>query len=599
MTSEQKLDIVYKKLVHARSRTKDGASHFEEPFVSPRQAVSNLVYVNSGKIPQVAPNDDVIYNGVTTLKYVKDDTSRATSSDGKSFKLSFGKLIPASYGSGYGIKLKTREGRIIENSDFPFFIDYEAGIITFEDSAPYDVSLDSPLVADYHCYTGRTLGAIQTFSRIGQRGEAGPTGPKGPKDATTMIYRGSTDFSVPGTQYFTNDVITYTVNGNSYVCLHDTDESPDDVPYFWQILSPSGDTGYMPSRVLFVNDSTLVPTGDFFVSGGTHYTGLQDAIDACESGVWTTILVNSISNEAPLGDSFVVEDGKQINLIFKKYASVFDDSPSSKDFSFSITDSHVIFENARIGGGKVYSKYDTANTISVNASDGDASATFINCRINSDRIIAQASGDYDAKLHFNRSHVNALSVISNSVVRFDACLAFCSVTIDASQSADTGKTHELTVRNTKFFNRTSDGRFATEPKDIVILARRDDLDSFYVQFFNALLPGVFVKIVPETLNISYDAFKLLADNSIFFEVRLDSSSTNQFGSLTVVGGNNLHFDDVSLDHYMSFRDIKTPDIIQSQEFSKRGVNWDSAVSATAQPIESYFTIANQWNMLSL
>ena len=599
MTSEQKLDIVYKKLVHSKARTKDGIVPFEEPFSRFRQVPSPYVYVNSDAIPSEAPLDDITFNGVLTLKYVKDDLSSVASLNGKSYKLSYGKIIPASYGNGYGIVLKTQEGRIIDPIDFPFYVDYESGLITFDDSEPFDVSMDLPPVANYYSYTGRTLGAIQTYNRIGQRGVAGPTGPNGPKDTSTMIYRGSTDFSVSGTQYHTNDVITYTVDGNSYVCLQDTDGSPDDVPSFWECISPSGNSGYMPSRVLYVSDATLVPTGDFFVSGGTHYTALQDAIDSCENGIWTTIMVNQMSNEAPLGGSFLISGGKKINLIFKKYASVFNDAPTSVDFSFSVVDSEVVVENARIGGDKVYTLYPIENNITVSAETQNASLKFINCRINSNRVIATAGSTYDATLHFDRSHVNPLYIVSNSIIKFDSSLAFCAITLDASSVSDVGKTHELTIRNTKFFNRMGDGRLATEPKDVIILARRDDFNSFYVQTFNSLLPSLCVKILPETQSISYDTFYVYSDNSIFFEVRLDTQSTNQSARLVVVGGNNLNFDNTTTDRIIEYRPISNIDLILTQEFSKRTVEWDSPASSNPKPIDSYFSMATQWNILSI
>lgn len=601
MTTDQKLDIVYKKLVASRAYTKEGTQFFEEPFSSFRQVSLPGVYVNSDYIPGEAPKDDVYVHGLKTLTFVENEPMLAIGSGDLSFITAHDNIIPKSYGEGYGITLTTRTGESIDENDFPFVIDWESGELTFMDVAPFSVSRTNPPLATYYSYTGATLGSARSYSGIGPRGNVGPTGSTGPMDSTTIRYRGTTDFSNPSIVYYVNDVVTYETNGNSYVCIDDTNLNPVSDPASWVNISPSGATDALPQSVLFVNDPSLIVTSGLSNTSDSYYTSLQSAIDACPSAQWRTIIVNTVSMDSPLGGSITIDSGKKIHIIFRKWANVFTDVPGTLDFTFSIIDSEVIIENARFGGENVYSSYDVslANDVIVKSEQAECSARFIDCRFYSKEISVVREGAYDAVAEFVKCSVNATRLLTNSIVRFDACLCTCSITMDSIADSDVANNHEITIRNTFFSSRMGDGRDSRLSRDIVVLARRDDISSHEIKFFNSVIPGFGVIMHPIARSLSPEVFKIESDNCVHLFTRLDYDSGVNGGSLSVVGGNNTSFDSYPTDFVVTYPTFSSGEAVESYLFSKRFVSWDSSTGTTPFAFESYARIASQWNMLSL
>lgn len=601
MTTSQKLDVVYKKLVSSRAFTKEGTQYFEEPFSSVRQVPLSLVYINSSYIPETATKNDITVNGIKTLTYVESEPMIAISSDELQYSTKNPKLIPKSYGIGYGITLRTRSGDEIDSNDFPYIVDWENGTIRFESNAPFDVDRKNTPIATYYFYSGPTLSNIKSYTKTGPRGVFGDTGITGPFDDTTMKYRGKTDFSNPSIFYYRFDVITFEDDGNSYICIDDTNQSPSASPSSWINICPVGDVQILPENVKWVNDYSLVRSSNMNVQSESYYLTLQKAIDSCAEGIWTTIIVNVVSNDAPLGRTITISGGKKIHILFRKWSNVFTDLPGVSPFEFIIRDSEVIIENARFGGEYVYGTYDLnlKNRITIESVTNPCTAKFIDCRINTSDIIIQSKGSNDATAEFLKCHINSMNMVTNSILRMDACLCFSSITMDTTDVNDKGKPHELTFRNTFFSNRLGDGRLGQIAKDIVILAQRDDISSHVVQVFNSVLPALGVIFLPTSNTLSPDEFKIYVDNAIIFASRIDLNSYYNNARLSIIGGNNLNFDSLLQDFVIPYVTLATPDTTSTETFSKRGTFWNSNVGTDPYEYTEYDSMVSQWNMLSL
>lgn len=601
MTTSQKLDVVYKKLVSSRAFTKEGTQFFEEPFSSNRQVPLSLVYINSGFIPEIAPKDDISVNGIKNLTYIESEPMVSISSNDLVFSTKNSKLIPKSYGTGYGIVLRTRDGEEINDIDFPFIVDWENGTVRFESETPFNVDRKNTPLATYYFYSGPTLSNVNTFTKTGPRGVYGDTGITGPLDNTTLKYKGKTDFVPSTVNYSRYDVITFENDGNSYICINSTNQSPTANPSAWINICPTGDTQILPENVKWVNDASLIRSSNLNVNSDYYYLTLQKAIDSCVEGVWTTIIVNVVSNDAPLGRTITIDGGKKIHILFRKWSNVFTDLPGVAPFEFIVRDSEVTIENARFGGEYVYGTYDLRlkNRITIESVTDPCTVKFIDCRINTNEIIIQSKGSNDATVEFLKCHINSMNIITNSIVRMNACLCFSSITMDASNVNDKGKPHNLIFRNTFFSNRLGDGRLGQTAKDIVVLAQRDDIPSHYFQVFNSVMPSIGIVFVPTTNSLSPDEYKIYADNSIIYASRIDISSYYNSARLSIIGGNNLNFDSLLQDFVIPYVTLTTPDSVTNTTFSKRGTFWNSDIGTNPYEYTEYGNMVSQWNMLSL
>jgi hypothetical protein len=538
MTQEQKLEIVYKKLFNQRAFTKEGTQFFEEPFSTFSQVPLSYIYVNSNYIPQTAPNGAVAVAGVQTLTYVEKEIAVSVDSEGKKFNARNGRIIPTSFGTGYGIEIRTQSGSLIDIESFPYIVDWESGQITF-DNTPFDVDFKNPPLLTYHCYSGKTLESITTFTQPGQRGEIGPIGETGPIDDSVMVYRGQTNFTVsPAVQYKPNDVITFTTNGNSYICLSATTSSPIASPASWENISPSGTTAEMSENVLYLNHPNAIPTSSLSNGSPFYFTSLQDAIDYAQEDAPTTIIVNQLNNQYPVVTGDVTIQNKVLNIVFRKWANLSSDAMLSSGFTLSITDSDVVIQNAQIGGNFVFKSYDGANDVIIDSISSETIVKFIDCKINSKLIKTTRGQANNSTVVFERCSINTEKIITNADIIIKDSTFSGSITADYTQDPVQGERHIFHVVNSFGFQRTTRGSLRNlQAYDVVILTNRDDVQNLSVKFENSLLPGVGIVLSPETFIYSPDVVRVDANNSMFYHFGLDLQSANQGGTINVVGSN--------------------------------------------------------------
>lgn len=539
MTQEQKLEIVYKKLFNEKAFTKEGTQFFEEPLSTFSQVPLSNIYINSDYVPSVAPKGSVAVAGKETLTYVEKEPSIPIDAEGKRFKSRNGRIVPISYGTGYGIEIRTQDGEIIDEEFFPYTIDWESGEITF-DAVPFDVDFNNPPLLTYHFYSGETLDTITSFKRPGQRGAIGPTGPTGPIDDSVLVYRGQTDFTVsPAVQYQPNDVVTFTTNGNSYICLVATTLSPIASPSSWENISPFGSSGQMAQNVFYVNHPNSIPTAGLTGGSSFYFTSLQDAIDHAEDGIPTTIVVNQLNNWLPIADGDLTIENKNLNIVFRKWGNVSSDLLPIQGFTLSIKDSTVVVENAQIGDVYMFKKYDGANEVLIDADAQETNVRFIECRINSKLVRASRSTTNNATVVFERCSINSNKIVLNcDLLIKDSMFSGC-ITGDYSTPSVQGKKHIFHVINSVGFQRATRGSARDiRSYDVTILSDRQDLQNLSVKFENSILPGVGFVFLPEVQVYSPDVAMLDSNNCVFYHMGLDRQSSFQSGTVNVVGSNN-------------------------------------------------------------
>lgn len=538
MTQDQKLEIVYKKLFNQKAFTKEGTQFFEEPFSTFSQAPLSYIYVNSDYIPKTAPNLNVVVAGVTTLTYVEKEKAVPFDSSGKKFNARNGRIIPTSYGIGYGIEMRTQSGSIIDPDSFSYVIDWELGQITF-DNVPFDVDFNNPPLLTYHYYSGKTLDSIVTFTQQGQRGEIGPIGETGPIDESVLVYRGQTNFTAsPAVQYQPNDVITFTTNGNSYICLTATALSPIASPASWENISPSGTQGQMPENVLYVNHPNSVPTSSLSNGSSFYFTSLQDAIDHSIDGVPTTIIVNQLNNQYPVAAGDITIENKNLNIIFRKWAKLSSELIPLTGFTMTIRDSDVTIQNAQIGGNFLFKPYNGENNLIVESTTSETSVKFFECKIASKLVEILRSEENNTTVTFDRCSVNSERIVTNADLIIKDSLFSGSITADYAQDEIQGLTHVLNIINSFGFQRTTRGSIRNiQAYDVVVIVGRNDIQNLSIKFENSVLPGVGVVLEPETFTYSPDVVRIDSNNTTFYHLGLDTSSANQGGTINVVGSN--------------------------------------------------------------
>lgn len=538
MTPEQKLEIVYKKLFNQKAYTKQGTQFFEEPLSTFSQVPLSYVYVNSDYIPTVAPKQSITVAGSDVLTYVEKEKSVSIDSKGKKFKTRNGRLIPKSYGTGYDIEIRTKSGQLIDQGEFPYLIDWESGTITFDDT-PFDVDFHNPPLISYHFYSGKTLENISGFSVPGPRGAIGPTGETGPIDDSVLVYRGQTDFTAsPAVEYKPNDVITFTTNGNSYICVLQTDESPVASPGSWENISPSGTAQDMPENVLYVYHPNSIPMSGLLNGSLFYFTSLQDAIDHAQDGVHTTIVVNQLSNLYPIETQNILIENKNLNIVFRKWANVSSDLMVSSGFSLSIKDSDVIIQDAYIGGNFMFKSYDGTNELLIDAVSADTNVKFIGCRINSKLVKTTRSSDYNSTVTFERCSMNSERLVTNADLILKDSTFSGSLTGDYRADEVQGLKHRFHVINSFGFQKMTRGSLRNiTAYDVVLLVNRNDLQNLSVKFENSMMPAVGVAFYPEVFTYSPDVLTVDANNTMFDHFGLDESSSYHEGKINVVGSN--------------------------------------------------------------
>jgi len=535
MTQEQKLEIVYKKLFSQRVFTKEGTQFFEEPFSTFSQVIPSYVYVNSDYVPESAPNTSISVGGIDTLKYVEREKTLPIDSSGKKFRCQNGKIIPISYGYGYGIELRTGSGSIIQESEFPYLIDWESGEVIF-DETPFDVSFNDPPIATYHFYSGKTLQTINSFSITGPRGNVGQTGETGPVDESTLIYRGNTDFTEsPAIQYKPNDVITFTDNGNSYICLLETTDSPIVSPSSWQNISPAGTAGQLPNNVLYVNHPNAISISSSLNGSEYYFIDIQDAINAAPECVATTIVVNQLDNQFPISSGNLTIENKTLNIIFRKLANVSSKNAQLNGFKFSIIDSDVIIQNAQIGGQYFINQFTGDNDVIIESKTSNSTVKFLDCRFNSKTFRTKRNSSFNATVIFERCSLNCQKFITNSDVIIRDTSFSGSMTLDYSGDSVKGKKHIVQILNSFGFQKFTYGSVRdVESYDIVVLIDRYDTANLSVKLENSVFSGFGIVVTPDSQNsVSIDC-----NNSIFYLMGMNIGSALKGATINVVGSNN-------------------------------------------------------------
>lgn len=538
MTQEQKLEIVYKKLFNQKAFTKEGTQFFEEPFSTFSQVPLSYIYVNSDYLPSTAPNGTVTVAGIETLTYIEKERAIPFDSSGLKFKSRNGRIIPTSYGTGYGIEIRTQSGSLIDPDFFSYIIDWESGLITFN-NVPFDVDFNNPPLLTYHYYSGKTLDKIDTFTQQGQRGEIGPIGETGPIDDSVLLYRGQTNFTTsPPVQYNPNDVITFTINGNSYICLSATTSSPISSPSSWENISPSGTVGQMPENVLYVNHPNAIPTSSLSNGSSFYFTSLQDAIDSAQDGVPTTIIVNQLNNQYPVADGDITIDGKVLNILFRKWAKLSSELIPLSGFRMFISNSDVTIENASVGGNTLFRPYDGINELSIEATTSETTVKFINCKIASKLVKVTRNENNNARVEFVRCSVNPEKIVTNSDVIIKDSTFSGSIAADYTQDEIQGIKHVLHIVNSFGFQRTTRGSVRNiQAYDVVVVANRNDTQNLSMKVENSIMPGFGVVLEPAAFTYSPDVVRVDSNNSMFYHFGLDERSANQGGTINVVGSN--------------------------------------------------------------
>jgi len=528
MTPEQKLAYLYKKLVNDKVSTKSTSEFFEEPISTYSQVSLSYVYVNSSYIPTIAPREDVIFNGASLMTYVVDEALISIDSEGRKYKTRNGRLIPLSYGEGYGISLKTRDGQEIDQTDFPVLIDWESGEIEFETS-PFDVDRNSTPLATYYWYSGKTLRDIKTFTIEGQRGERGPQGNTGPIDISTLIYRGETSFTAsPPLVYNVNDVITFTTNGDSYICVIETSDSPLVSPSSWKLLSPSGTASQIPENVVFIYDQDSTPLSN--LSDGTpgYSTSLQGSVDSINSTP-TLFIINHKSNLLSLCDTLNIE-GKEIDFLFEKGALICT-NPLSPDFSLTIKDSDVIFKNVTIGRDVVTPE----SRIMIESLSRDTNVKFVNCNINSQLLTIKRSSLYNCSVTFENCSMNMGTVDCNGDLGITGS-KFSGTWLFDYEIQEVA--HRLTINNSFYYSGLVPDGVLKDTDSITIRCYREDSTKSSIKFENSFLPQIGVSLYPKVNTYSPIDFTIDANNTVFYTIGLDKDSAYNAGSLRIVGTNN-------------------------------------------------------------
>lgn len=529
MTSEQKLDYLYKKLVNDRAFTKNATTFFEEPISTFSQVPLDYIYVNSLYIPTTAPGEDVIFNGDPLITYVVDEVSISLDREGKKFKTRNGRLIPTSYGSGYGVTIKLRDGLEVDINEFPVLIDWESGEIIF-DEVPLEIDRENTPLLTYYFYSGKTLKNIESFSVQGQRGDIGPIGESGPINDSTLIYRGETDFTVsPPLDYKVNDVITFTTNGNSYICIIDTSDSPIDSPSSWQNISPSGTSSQIPENVIFVYDQASVPLSNFSEGTPGYSTSIQDTIDQIDE-THKTLLVNHKSNLSSLCDSLTIEN-RDVDILFEK-GGLICTKPISQSFALDIKDSNVIFKNATIGRDII----DPECRIIIEAITSDTTVKFIDCVINSQLLTIKRNESYNCTIIFENCSMNMKSIDCNADIEIINSKFSGNYLFDYDIQ---GISHKFTVNNSFYYSSLDSGNaYLDESESLIFRVDRSDIENCSIKFENSFLPQVGFILSPAVNSYSPIDFVIDSNNSVFFSVGLDKDSAFNAGAVRVIGINN-------------------------------------------------------------
>lgn len=539
MTVEQKLNFLYKKLVNDKAFTKGDTTFFEEPISTYSQALLSYTYVNSSLIPSIAPQANIIFNSETLLTYVVDEPMISVDRAGTKFKARNGKIIPTSYGQGYGIILKSRNGTEIDSSDFPRIIDWESGEITFEET-PFEIDrLNTPLIS-YYWYSGKTLKDVSSFSVKGPRGDVGPQGPTGPLDSSTLIYRGETAFTVsPAVNYYVNDVITFTTNGNSYICIVNTTQSPISSPSSWQLLSPAGASSQIPENVIFVYDQESVPLSNLSEGTPGYSTSLQQSLDSIDD-MPKTFIVNHKSNLSSMCDDLLIED-KTVDMIFEKGALICT-KPVSQDFALTIRDSEVIFKDVTIGRNIISPEA----RILIESVSKDTVVKFINCTINSQLLTIERSAAHNCTVIFDNCSMNMTTVDCNADLEIKGS-KFSGNYLFNYDIEDVD--HNLTI-NTSFYysiHEYEEGPLQ-EINSILFNVGRGDVENCNIKFENSLLPRIGVILNPEVNTFSPINFTVDSNNCLFYFVGLDEACSYNGGSIQIIGTGNscATFDPIQL-----------------------------------------------------
>ena len=538
MTPEQKLEIVYKKLFNSAAFTKNGTKYFEEPFRGFSQVPLSYVYANSNYIPQDAPMQDVIANGNSILKYVNKERAIPVDSTSTRFVATNGRIIPFSYGQGYGIEIRTQSGSLIDPDEFPYQMDWESGEIRF-DVVPFDVDNRNPPLLSYHYYSGVTLNDISSTTQQGQRGEIGPTGDTGPIDGSVLMYKGTTDFTAsPAVQYNVNDVITFSTNGNSYICKVATTQSPTSSPSSWELLSVQGTQSQMPSNVLYVNHPNASFTSNFSGGSNLYYSSLQDAIDASPDGVETLIVVNQLGNQTSVSGDTLNIIGKNLNIMFKKWAKV-SSVVTSSNFSMRIRDSRVIIQNALIGGTDILGSSLASNDLFIDSLDDETVVEFIDCKINTRSATFLRRGTNNCSVTFKRCSFNAFKTMLNCDFTMDGCMFASPIFADYSGTDVQGYKHVFNVINSFGFQRmaVASNRLAYV-SDVFIILDRTDVANASVKLENSTLPAFCIKLLPDVVTDNPCNVNIDCNNTLFYFAGIDYGSAINSATVSLVGSNN-------------------------------------------------------------
>ena len=161
ITTDQKADLLSKKIAFNKAMSSLETAFFEEPIGSKKAVFKSDIYSQSELIPSTAVVVPGIVEQVTdlSLQYIVGEGSTAF------YNPALTDVIPFTYGDGssYMYTLKTDANAVIPFGLNNWYLDPESGVLIFFDGFPSGVSATTPPKISCYKYVGTTgdIGGVQ------------------------------------------------------------------------------------------------------------------------------------------------------------------------------------------------------------------------------------------------------------------------------------------------------------------------------------------------------------------------------------------------------------------------------------------------------
>lgn len=300
LSIQDKLKIINKKLLDKKSTSNINYQYFEEQFDTYNHISPNQIWYDSDLLPIINPlfesGDGEIYfsDNKRIFKKIEKKLLQKYPSTKKSFYINnLNNIIPESFGINYNTKIFhyiNSEYNEILKEDILWNIDYETGIIYFEDGLSTNISEKSLYITTYQ-YIGR-LGIPEYNTEItgiqGFMGNRGNRGFQGKQNEDYIKYKGiwnnSNTYNFGDLVKNSNNFFISKINLNNY--------------------NTSDNTKWIPFTS---SNSSIIPTNEYIKYVSPNYQGknspyfntIQSAINSCNSndGKYKIIINRGIYNE--------------------------------------------------------------------------------------------------------------------------------------------------------------------------------------------------------------------------------------------------------------------------------------------------------------